>query len=429
MKTRTILITLALLLCLRSVPVRAQASPMPTPTTPNLHIPLSHLKDYNTTGWPYGSDIIEQTFNAAMEVIDAAGGGGGGGFTAGGDLSGSSTSQQVDQATPPSGTFTVNGAQIVNNLSGNNSGFDLEIGYDSASEQSSIALNTKLPLGSLPWTLTATTGNGGTEFGIFPPDGSDNLTMYDADAGGYAQFGSAYGARPSVNIGVDDEAPCSSATDGVNAWATDAYTNNIGDTYIGGIGSSEAEVTCFGNLPGGPQYIVTRSPTVSNSTQQTIAIGAGALFSGAGSFGNVAIGVNSQSSLTTGGENQSLGDDTLDSLATGFYNIALGVSSGSNFTGSESNNIDIGNAGTVGESGVTRIGTLGTQTVAYIAGKDDLFAISDLPACTPTNDGQTEVAVDTLNAGACVVGSGVTNGGSTYCHVICNGNITTWVHF
>src|SRR5262249_60634834 len=52
---------------------------------------------------------------------------------------------------------------------------------------------------------------------------------------------------------------------------------------------------------------------------------------------------------------------------TGSNNVALGVNSGVNLT-TGNNNIDIGNAGVAGESNRIRIGTKGTQTVAFIAG-------------------------------------------------------------
>ena len=45
----------------------------------------------------------------------------------------------------------------------------------------------------------------------------------------------------------------------------------------------------------------------------------------------------------------------------------LGASAGADLTAG-SNNIDIGNRGVAGESGVTRIGTTGTQTSTYVAG-------------------------------------------------------------
>jgi trimeric autotransporter adhesin len=59
----------------------------------------------------------------------------------------------------------------------------------------------------------------------------------------------------------------------------------------------------------------------------------------------------------------------LSSFTTGsvFGNTALGAGAGANLTTGD-NNIDIGNGGVPGESGIIRIGTAGNQTAAFIAG-------------------------------------------------------------
>ena len=50
-----------------------------------------------------------------------------------------------------------------------------------------------------------------------------------------------------------------------------------------------------------------------------------------------------------------------------FSNTAVGPNAGFALTTGD-NNIDIGNAGVAGESGIIRIGTVGTQTAIYISG-------------------------------------------------------------
>ena len=69
---------------------------------------------------------------------------------------------------------------------------------------------------------------------------------------------------------------------------------------------------------------------------------------------------------TTGGGNTAIGEDALINN-NGDNNIALGVNAGFNIT-TGNNNIDIGNQGVAGESGIIHIGTAGTQTAAFIAG-------------------------------------------------------------
>jgi len=59
--------------------------------------------------------------------------------------------------------------------------------------------------------------------------------------------------------------------------------------------------------------------------------------------------------------------NALQNNTTGGSNIALGFSAGANLT-IGSNNIDIGNVGSAGESSHIHIGTVGTQTATFIAG-------------------------------------------------------------
>jgi hypothetical protein len=83
--------------------------------------------------------------------------------------------------------------------------------------------------------------------------------------------------------------------------------------------------------------------------------------------GNTAVGVQALFSNTTGRNNTAEGNSALIKNTTGGNNIALGLSAGANLT-TGSNNIDIGNAGVAAEAGKIRIGTVGKQTAAFIAG-------------------------------------------------------------
>ena len=113
------------------------------------------------------------------------------------------------------------------------------------------------------------------------------------------------------------------------------------------------------------------------------AFGGAALTSNTTGSSNSAFGDRVLGSNTSGGDNSAFGTSALSALATGSNNIAVGFSSGSNFTGSESNNIDIGNGGTAGESNVIRIGN--AQTGTFIAG---IFSESVNPI------GEVQVFVD-----------------------------------
>lgn len=86
---------------------------------------------------------------------------------------------------------------------------------------------------------------------------------------------------------------------------------------------------------------------------------------------NNAIGYGTYQNLTTGSNNTCAGNAALINLGTGSNNLALGcysttLGSGRNYSGAESNNIAIMNAGVAAESDTTRIGT--SQTRAFVAG-------------------------------------------------------------
>ncbi len=91
-----------------------------------------------------------------------------------------------------------------------------------------------------------------------------------------------------------------------------------------------------------------------------------------GSF-NTAFGYQTLYYTTTGSYNTAFGYDALWGLgnapsSAGYDNIGIGYMGGANLSGSESNNIEIGNKGVDGENDMIRIGTPGTQTNAVIAG-------------------------------------------------------------
>lgn len=102
-----------------------------------------------------------------------------------------------------------------------------------------------------------------------------------------------------------------------------------------------------------------------NQSVGPIAIGQGALASSA--FRAIAIGPNALGSSTplADTDNIAIGSSSL-LTCDGDFNIAIGFNSGVTYTGVESNNILIGNSGTLGDNDVIRIGD--THTSAYIQG-------------------------------------------------------------
>jgi Chaperone of endosialidase/Collagen triple helix repeat (20 copies) len=140
----------------------------------------------------------------------------------------------------------------------------------------------------------------------------------------------------------------------------------------------------------------------NNANSQNTAVGAEAMAGDATGCCNVAIGRQAMSSTNGAYADTAVGEYTLYMATSGQFNLALGYSAGTNrdyttglvngsfnllignyaggnFTGSESNNVIIGNVGVPGDSGVIRIGLdtnqdsncaydMACQTATYIAG-------------------------------------------------------------
>lgn len=114
-------------------------------------------------------------------------------------------------------------------------------------------------------------------------------------------------------------------------------------------------------------YAMGNGGTVTGNLNTCIGSGSGGGGAFSGSF-NVGCGSSSLNSMTTGSFNNAIGHQGLLNLLTGTGNNGMGYMCGSNYTGAESNNILLDNAGVVGESGIIRIGTNGTHTATHIQG-------------------------------------------------------------
>lgn len=97
------------------------------------------------------------------------------------------------------------------------------------------------------------------------------------------------------------------------------------------------------------------------------AIGTSAMLSFTNGNYNAALGLSSLQSLVTGDYNTAAGEGSLQYLTNGTGNISVGTFSGSGLLNGD-NNIYIGNGGVDGESGIIRIGSVGTHSATYLAG-------------------------------------------------------------
>lgn len=142
-----------------------------------------------------------------------------------------------------------------------------------------------------------------------------------------------------------------------NAGATAGVLSIGGNPFVQGLGANNTFIGNAGNL----------TLNTGSATEDT-AVGSNALHAVTTGAENTVVGGFSGNLITTGSNNTALGFSALDEITTGSGNIAIGVLAGSDYTSSESNNIAIGNLGTLGESGIIRIGRSPTHTAAYMAG-------------------------------------------------------------
>jgi hypothetical protein len=190
------------------------------------------------------------------------------------------------------------------------------------------------------------------------------------------------GAASSNNTAVGYQALYSTVTNFNTAIGYQAlYSNTVAEfnTAVGHDALRNNSTNGFYNTAVGYQALE------NNNAYFNTAVGIEALQLNTIGYRNTALGVGTLQQNTIGGDNTALGssalaesqggfynvavgDTALQSLGNGMNNIAIGESAGGDFYSTESNNIDIGNAGVTGENNITRIGTPGVQTNAVIAG-------------------------------------------------------------
>jgi len=182
----------------------------------------------------------------------------------------------------------------------------------------------------------------------------------------------------------------------------------IGTTTPG----SKLDVAGDINLSGSVRYqgtLVLQAP--GGSYHDNVALGVGAAVqSNSSGIGTTATGAyaltrattgayntaNGNSALyynTTGSGNTAIGASALQNITTGTNNIGIGKDAAFNVSGGPSYNIHIGSAGSPGDNGTIKIGTLGTQTSFFVAGVNGVTTTnSAVPVLIDTTTGQLGVA-------------------------------------
>lgn len=163
------------------------------------------------------------------------------------------------------------------------------------------------------------------------------------------------------------------------------------------------------------------SQTACSTGQRNNSLGNQALKNNTSGNNNCAFG-DSTLINNTGDRNTAYGNNSFQTLTGGSYNLGIGYLSGNNYTGSESSNLLINNAGLLGESNVIRLGSTGSgaqqQNKCFIAGVDGVNVGSVAKVLTMASE-QCGTATITAGTGVSiatsantitvnVVGSGLT---------------------
>ena len=185
------------------------------------------------------------------------------------------------------------------------------------------------------------------------------------------------GALAMLSFGAS---PGAWAQSGNTAYGANALSHNTTGSEDSAFGASAlfSNTTGYGNTAAGWYALYFNTTGYGNTATGLAALegngsGAGNTATGIGSLANN--GKGNQNTATgwnalyfnSGDNNTAIGAFALQDLSSGSNNIALGTEAGINLT-TGSNNIVIGNLGVPGQANSIHIGTVGTQTAAYIAG-------------------------------------------------------------
>jgi len=273
---------------------------------------------------------------------------------------------------------------------GNNAGS----GYQGA-ESSNVLLANIGNLGESNIMRLGTSGSGNGQVNTciiagvtgVTPLGTSSVAI--VDTGG--QFGTLTGTTGTVLAGVTSANPTYTASPSVSGSVTagtgiTATTGNVtataGNVVVtagnltlpntNGAGTQGEIIfggtTLISNFGTDNLFVGQSSGNTTLSGTQNTVFGSRAAADLTTASNTIAIGTATLDNLTTGSNNTGIGRFVMGGLTTGTNNIAIGALAGQNYTGSESNNIIIGNSTSGSESNAIRIGTGGTQTTCFIAG-------------------------------------------------------------
>jgi len=186
--------------------------------------------------------------------------------------------------------------------------------------------------------------------------------IYNTATGGLALVNNTTGFE---NTATGYDALSTNTTGNFNtATGVDALVNNTTgyENTANGVDALDSNTTGYENTATGQEALYSNTAGYSNTANGDDALGANTT----GNH-NTANGVNALHNNTTGDSNTANGINALYNNTTGNTNIALGRGAGGSLT-TGSSNIDIANPGVAAEANTIRIGTVSSQTNAYVAG-------------------------------------------------------------
>jgi hypothetical protein len=148
---------------------------------------------------------------------------------------------------------------------------------------------------------------------------------------------------------------------GVGFQALSSNSTGLDNTAVG---QSALHVITSGSNDTGIGFGALQADNAGYNT----AVGAFAMLSNTMGISNTASGEFALEANTIGNYNTALGQFALPANTTGSSNIAIGHQAAQSVSAANSNNIHIGSSGASADSGVIRIGTIGTQTSFFAAG-------------------------------------------------------------
>ena len=213
-----------------------------------------------------------------------------------------------------------------------------------------------------------------------------SAAIVPAGPGGIPGYGgvSVYNAGPSATDVVIDVNGYFAAPSDLNG-NTAIGAGTLLNPTTGADNTAVGAEALWGNSASNNTAVGAEALTSNGAGFDNTALGAEALDLNRSGFNNTAVGYGALFYNGSGNDNTAIGDQALF-FNGGSNNIAIGFAAGYSLADSTSNNIHIGSQGVSSDSGVIRIGTVGTQTSTYIAGVyGGTLSSPSLPVCVDSN--------------------------------------------